>query len=347
MLVIEKVAKVAEKYTCSICDYNTSVKYNFTKHLSTGKHLKNAFGDDSVIVGDIKSSKYICSNCDKEYNSNNGLWCHKKKCKVVNTVLSNYNQLNPNEDTNGILTNAIVSLITQNNELRNLILEQNKQTLELTTQTITDISKHITTELINAVKTGGIGTNNTIMNNSNNNNTLTNNNSHNTTFNLHFFLNETCKDALNINEFIQNIKVSNEDLEETARLGYSGGISRIFINELNQLDITKKPIHCSDAKRETVYIKENDIWEKDDEEKTRLTNAIKQTARKNIQQIFEWEKLHPICKTDPDSRYGRLYNKIILNSMSGGTIEEQVLNINKVIKNIVKHVVIDKQLMIT
>ena len=340
MSVIEKVAKVEVKYSCSICDYNTSVKFNYTKHLSTGKHLKRAFGDGYVIFGDGKSSKYICCNCDKEYNSNNGLWCHKKKCKVVNTILPN--DLNTNEDANGILTNAIISLITQNNELRNLILEQNKQTLELTAQSITDISKHITTELINAVKSGGIGT----TNNNNNNNTLTNNNSHNTTFNLHFFLNETCKDALNINEFIQNIKVSNEDLEETARLGYSGGISRIFINELNQLDITKKPIHCSDAKRETVYIKENDIWEKDDEEKTRLINAIKQTARKNFQQIFEWEKLHPMCKSDPDSRYGRLYDKIILNSMSGGTIEEQVCNINKVMKNIVKHTVIDKQSMI-
>ena len=325
--------KLSTFYKCITCDYITSRKSDYVKHMSTDKHLRQqkATKDSQKLSTKIPDelSSYDCE-CGKNYKNRSSLWKHKKKqnCHTIE---------DHNKKETNILTNAIIELIKQNNDLRHIVLEQNQHT----SNSLTDISKHITTELINAVKTGGIGTTN------NNNNTLTNNNSHNTTFNLHFFLNETCKDALNINEFIQNIKVSNEDLEETARLGYSGGISRIFINELNQLDITKKPIHCSDAKRETVYIKENDIWEKDDEEKTRLTNAIKQTARKNIQQIFEWEKLHPICKTDPDSRYGRLYNKIILNSMSGGTIEEQVLNINKVIKNIVKHVVIDKQLMIT
>ena len=334
MLGNAEMPKICHRFYCEKCDYGTSKKSSMDNHVHSIKHR-------SVTNGNalIPKLKYTCKKCKKSYINNAGLWKHNKKCSA--TTPHHINTEDSNEEPNGILTNAIVSLITQNNELRNLILEQNKQTLELTTQTITDISKHITNELINAVKTSGIGSNNNIMNNS-----MNNNNSHNTTFNLHFFLNETCKDALNINEFIQNIKVSNEDLEETARLGYSGGISRIFINELNQLDITKKPIHCSDAKRETVYIKENDIWEKDDEEKTRLINAIKQTARKNFQQIFEWEKLHPMCKSDPDSRYGRLYDKIILNSMSGGTIEEQVCNINKVMKNIVKHTVIDKQSMI-
>jgi len=202
-----------------------------------------------------------------------------------------------------------------------------------------DISKHITTELINAVKSGQLG------NTNNSNNILTNNNSNNTTFNLQFFLNETCKDAINIDEFINNIKITNADLEETARLGYSGGISRIVMNELNSMEVTKKPIHCSDVKRETIYIKENNTWQKDDDTKTKLVSAIKQIARKNYMHIIEWAKDNPSHK-DYDSKIGKLYNKIITNSMNGINETEQIDNIKKIVKTIIKSSAIDKQLLV-
>jgi len=387
--------KKGDIYECKICDYSTSKKYNWEKHIDSTKHSKKiivANGNTIISLGaDTGIKQHLCNICSKCYFSRAGLWKHSSKhhsnniatffpendtqiqsdvlrcsnmpfslsvvtdinssttslpsTSLLNTSLPIISATSFPEESN-VLTNAIVSLIAQNAELQNMILEQNKmqieqnkhniehnqQRLELTSQTLTDISKHISSELINAVKMGQLGTVNNTMTNINN------------TFNLQIFLNETCKDALNIDEFIENIKVTNADLEETARLGYSGGISRIFLNELNALDITKKPIHCSDAKRETIYIKDNNVWEKDDEDKSRLTKAVKQAARKNYMHIFEWEKDYPQCKKDPDSKVAKLYNKIICNSMSGSSGAEQIDNVNKIVKIIIRASIIDKQL---
>ena len=344
--------KLPDKLYCEYCDYISYHKGDFNKHIRTRKHHWKLSGTILEIPGEkLPESEHTTSNihdclCGKTYKTSSGLWKHKKLCQNININKNKNIIMEPNQ----IISNAIIELIKQNNDLKNLILEQNsnrndftleqtKYNTELTTQVISDVSKHITTEIINAVKMGNLGVVNNTMTNSHNN---TNNNS----FNLNLFLNETCKDAMNIDEFIQKIKISDEDLEETARLGYSGGISRIFIKELNSLDITQKPIHCSDVKRETVYIKDNNKWEKDDDDKSKLILAVKKTAHKNLLQLFEWEKTHPMCKKDPDSLSGRLYNKIILNSMSGGTIEEQLQNINKVVKSIIKTTIIDKQYLI-
>jgi hypothetical protein len=175
------------------------------------------------------------------------------------------------------------------------------------------------------------------------NNTTNNNTTNNTTnnFNLQFFLNETCKDAINLVDFVKSLQVQLVDLEETARLGYTEGVSKIFINGLNKLDVCKRPIHCSDAKRETLYIKDQDEWTKEDTNKTHLTKAIKTVANKNIQQIFEWQKKYPEYN-DPESKQSDKYMEMICNTMSGSSIEEQEKNMNKIIKNITKEVVIDK-----
>jgi len=341
-----------QQYYCDICDYNTCRKSDINRHLKSKCHFKremrkkNAQNAQNAQINNIdtithidtinqvditdknasrdnnNAKHYKCETCDKIYVNSGGLWKHKQKCTVIKEQ--------ENED---VLTNAIINLLSQHNELRNIVMEQNKQNFELTTQTINDISKHITSELVNAVKTNftpSVINNNNTMNNSNN------------TFNLNLFLNETCKDALNIDEFINNIQVTNADLEETARLGYSNGIGRIFVNELNALDITKKPIHCSDMKRETIYIKENNVWEKDNNDKTKLVEAIKKVARKNYMHIFEWEKMYPKCKTDFDSKERKLYNKIVSNSMIGGTDAEITDNINKIVKIVIKNSVIDK-----
>jgi len=178
------------------------------------------------------------------------------------------------------------------------------------------------------------------MGNNNNNNNTTNSN--NKTFNLQFFLNEECKDALNISEFVNSIKMDLNDLETTGKLGYVEGVSRIINKNLHKLDQTKRPIHCSDAKREILYIKnDDDKWVKGTETKPVLTKAIKQVANENIRQIGEWRKKHPDC-TDSDSNKNTMYLNIVSNAMSGGTSEEQGKNYEKIISNIAKEVVIEK-----
>ncbi len=204
-------------------------------------------------------------------------------------------------------TDLVKMLIKENSDFKNIILEIVK-----------------TVQPINTT------------NNTNNNNNTTNN------FNLQFFLNDTCKDAINLVDFVNSLQVKLKDLEETAVLGYSEGVSRIFINGLNALDINKRPIHCSDAKRETLYIKEHNEWTKEDSDKTHLSQAIKTVGKKNIQQIFEWQKKYPDYN-DPSSRDSDRYMKMICNTMSGSTQEEQSKNLDKIIKNITKQVVIDKK----
>ena len=163
-------------------------------------------------------------------------------------------------------------------------------------------------------------------------------------FNLNVYLNEECKDALNLVEFVEGLKVSLSDLEETAKIGYTEGVSRIFINGLNELEVNKRPIHCSDGKREVLYIKESDEWSKEDEKKSHLTKAIKKVSNKNIKQIYEWQKKYPNYK-DPESKESDRYMEMIYNTMSGSTTEEQESNMNKIIKNITKKTIIDKSMI--
>jgi hypothetical protein len=168
---------------------------------------------------------------------------------------------------------------------------------------------------------------------------VTNNTTNN--FNLNVFLNEKCKDAVNLMDFVDSLNVKLKDLEYTARLGYSEGISQIFINELSEMDVHRRPIHCSDSKREIIYIKDHDLWEKEDENKTKLTKAIKIVGNKNIQQIGEWQKANPEYN-DPSSKQNDRYMKMICNAMSGSTKEESEKNYEKIIKNIAKEVIINK-----
>ena len=172
-------------------------------------------------------------------------------------------------------------------------------------------------------------------------NNINTNNSHNKTFNLQVFLNETCKDALNIQDFVSSIQFNLEDLENTGRKGYIEGISNIILKNLNRLEQYLRPIHCSDYKREVLYIKDNNKWEKECESKPILTNAIKTIANGNIKQIKEWRDKNPDC-TDSDSKKNNLYLKIVSNSMNGTTEEESQKNLSKIISNVAKEVVIDK-----
>ena len=213
----------------------------------------------------------------------------------------------------------IVNDVKDKDSIINLLLTQNK-------------------DLIDLLKNG-------IINNTNNNNNITNinkttNNDHKT-FNLNIFLNETCKDAMNIDEFVSSIKVNIEELENTGRQGYIEGISNIILKRLNNLEQDFRPIHCSDAKREVFYIKDNNEWQKENENKPILKRAIKVIANENIKQIQHWRDKHPDC-TKSDSKKNNLYLKIVSNSMNGSTEEESCKNIDKIISNIAKEVIIDK-----
>ena len=290
-LVTKSCSKVAQQYNCYICDYNTSKKSSYQKHLSTSKHSHLTIGD---AIGDAKScsQKYSCDNCSKIYYSRNGLWSHRKKCINSKTTINL-----ENKDA------LIIQLLQQNSELQKSLIEMSKEKS---------------------------------INNSNNTN-----NSHNKTFNLNFFLNETCKDALNISDFVSSIKPTLDELEYTGRQGYVAGISNIIIKKLNSLEEYIRPIHCCDSKREILYIKENDEWNKETDEKPILTKAIKMVANENIKNIKEWRDAHPHC-TDSDSQKNNLYLKIVSNSMCGLDKEETNKNMNKIISNVAKEVIIEK-----
>jgi len=248
--------------------------------------------------------KYICTICSKAFNDRAGLWRHEKMpCEPQESSSETTNHHNEPPD-------FTMKLIEQNQELI-------KQLVEL--------SKNQT---------------NNITNNTNNSNN-SNNSNNNTSFNLNFYLNDTCKDALNMNEFVDSLVLNLNDLEETVRVGYANGISKIFINGLKKLDVCKRPLHCSDAKRSTLYVKNADQWIKETDEKPILTKAIKQVANKNIQNIFEWQKKNPEYR-DPESKQNDRYNKLICETMSGSTTEEQLKNYEKIVSNVVKEVSIVK-----
>jgi len=243
--------------------------------------------DDNVK----NEKKYICENCEKEYNDRAGLWRHKKKCQETNI------EIYKDEPTDKEL---IVMLLKQNSQL----IEQNAE-----------LTKN--------------GIHNTTISN--------NTNSLNKTFNLQFFLNETCKDAMNIMDFVDSIKLQLTDLEKVGEIGYVEGITNIITTNLKALDVTQRPIHCTDKKRETLYIKDEDKWEKENEEKKKIRKAIKKVANKNIMLLQKFKEVHPDCGKST-SKFSDQYNKIIIESMD--TDKE---NEDKIIKNISKNVTIDKE----
>jgi len=303
------VPKSSKNLCCDLCDYNTSRQSQYDRHLATAKHQQMENDSKMVENGSSvvpKSSNFQCI-CGKIYKYDSGFYRHKKACdfKEPTTQTNNTAQLS---DTNKQLTTAILQIVTNNDEFKKIILEQNKQLMELAKSSNPQI-----------------GNNNNI-------------NSHNK-FNINVFLNEKCKDALNISDFVSQLNIGVKDLEETGRLGFADGISKIFINGLNQLDIYNKPLHCNDAKREVLYIKDSDKWTKEEDGKPILTKAIKEVASKNIKQIFEWQKLHSEYN-DPRSKQNDKYLQIVCESMSGSTKEESEKNYNKIIRKLAKETVI-------
>jgi len=302
-LVAKSGTKVANIYYCEKCDYECSKIYNWKKHIVTSKHTLEINGHDLVAKSGKKWQSYSCEKCTKNFNTNSGLWKHKKTCNINE---SSINELNNIDITD---SNIIIQLIKQNEDFKNLLIEQNKTILEL--------SK-----------------NNSITNNNNNIN------SHNKSFNLNFFLNETCKDAMNIMDFVDSIKLQLSDLESVGKLGYIEGISKIIVSNLNSLDETKRPVHCADSKREVMYVKDDNKWEKESADKTKLRNAIKRVTQHNTKLLKEFRIKYPGCDKS-DSKYSTKYDKLTLEAF-GGKGDDYEGKENKIIRNIAKNVIIDK-----
>ena len=306
------------KYKCEYCDITTNNKKDYDKHIMTSKHKNKCAVNTSLTkspkISQTQQNNFICDLCGKNYKSRVGVWKHKKSC-----ILDNKNQTTneisqpTNVVTNCIITTDIVlELIKDNKEMKQIILEQNNT-------------------INNLVKNG-------ITNNNTNNNIITNSN--NKTFNLQFFLNETCKDAMNITDFVDSLNLELSDLEDVGKVGYIEGISNIIIKNLKSMDETKRPVHCTDKKRETIYIKDQGQWEKEDDNKTKLKKTIRKVANKNIRLINQFREKYPECKKS-ESSISDKYNKMIIEAMGGpgdNTAEKE----EKIIRNIAKNVVIEK-----
>lgn len=299
-------AKSSKKFQCLFCDYYTSRKCQMDRHNLTAKHIKLTHG--LHLVDDlVPQHNYIC-DCGKQYNLRQSLWKHKKICDQIKSSESS----GPEDESElKILTNLVKDVIKQNID----VIKQNQD---------------LTNKIVDICKTGQP-----------NNISHSNIHSNNKTFNLQFFLNETCKDAMNISEFVESIKFQISDLEHTGNTNFVEGISNVVLNNLKDLDTRQRPIHCSDNKREILYIKDDNQWIKDDEPNNKMSKVIKQIANKNMKQIPEWVKNNPDCY-DSSSKKNDTYLKIVCNSMSGGTELEQKNNISKIISRVAKEVVIDK-----
>jgi len=315
-------SKKFQIFKCTDCDYSTSRKSQYDRHLSTLKHKKEtnvakiAEKEDKIVL----PGSYLCE-CGKEYKYRQGLWKHSKICEFKKSSEKSVEE----DDDNSNLKLLTSELVKDYDE---------KAELKLLTELVKDVIKHnqdLTNKIIDLCQTSQ--TNNTIAN--------SNVHSNNKTFNLQFFLNETCKDAMNISDFVESIKFQIKDLEHVGEAGFVEGISDVVLDNLNDLDTVQRPIHCSDNKREILYIKDNNEWVKDDQSNTKMSKIIKQIAHKNMKIIPEWVKKHPDCY-DSSAKSNDKYLQIVSNSMSGGTELEQKTNINKIISRVAKEVTIDK-----
>ena len=313
----KKSLKVANRFECNICYYNTSKRSDFNKHLSTRKH-KNNVNDSKMIENEGKISQKIAKldslyscECGKQYKYDSGYYRHKKTCHMNSIKVQNNIQNKNNEhDKNKYNENS-------NQDLMLLILKENKELKQM----IIDVCK-------NGLVTNNVNSNNVIHNKNKN-------------FNLQFFLNETCKDAMNISDFVENIKIQLEDLEKVGKLGYVEGISNIIVKNLEDIDVNRRPLHCSDVKRETMYIKDEDKWEKDSEQKEKMKHVVRQISKKNSQMIPEYKAKYAECSLHSDSKIGKDYGNIIVECV-GGMDDNMMKKENDIIKQVASKVAIVK-----
>jgi len=312
--------KVSDKYFCSICDYRCIKKYNWERHISTSKHIK----EKKEIEMKLKTSKNeqtdITCECGKNYKNKSGLWKHQKKCKI--------------SEEKSKVTEENITLVTEEKEAsyeeKQQKPEEELRELKTMFMKMIEINQDLQKQIVELAKESK-----SVINSNNTTNTTNNK------FNLNIFLNEKCKDAFNITDFINGIDVGFKDFENFGRLGYVGSINNILIRELKGLDVYKRPIHCSDLKREVIHVKDNDTWVKDDDKK-HMKRAIKLIEHKNIKLVPEWLKANPKAD-DISTKKHEEYMKILDNSMGEMKDEDNERNYDKIIRNVAKEILIDKE----
>jgi len=298
---MESCQEVAQEYFCKSCYYKTCKTSSWKKHLITSKHQNTINTINLTISKDAHKKCYHKCCCGKIYKHFSSLWNHKKKCQY---------QLDECELVQNMTDKELIMyLLKENKEFKELILDQSNKMLELASKPYSTI----------------------------NNNNCNNNNKQ---FNLQVFLNEKCKNAMNMSDFLDTIQINEEDFENIGKLGYIQGISNIFIKGLKDLDETMRPLHCNDIKRETLYIKDNDVWNKDDN-KHKIRNAIALIAHKNFKYIPVWQEANP-SSFDVTTKKNDLYMKIA-NQVTTAITPDDESGINKIIRNVASKVVIDKE----
>ena len=304
---IQLCKNIDKKFVCESCNFKCCLKTDYQRHVLTSKHQKSTFFQQKYVKNIF--SKFTCENCHKEYKERSGLWKHKKICLTNNSsqmIMEKANEKEKEEDIKHdmqLLTGLVMEMMKSNQELQK--------------------------NLIEACKNNNVTTSNTQISNS-----MVNSN--NKTFNLQFFLNETCKDAMNITDFVNSLQLQLTDLEGVGKNGFVQGISNIIVKNLKTLDVTKRPVHCSDQKREVMYVKDENQWFKEEPNNQKLKKAINQIAHKNICMIPEWKAKYPDC-VFADSKKSDQYNHIIYESM-----DQNEINSDKIIKKIAKEVTIEK-----
>jgi hypothetical protein len=309
-MVAKSCEKLLSKFSCEECEYSTSKKSSYDKHIGTWKHMNTINTIKYNKIDNVKKEKEYTCVCGKNYKHNASLFNHKKKC------------IEPEKNSETNVTdgssNIIEFLLKETSEYKNIIMELVKSNTDLQKQMI---------DVCQQSQTG-------INNNQNNTNSL--NTTNNKIFNLQLFLNEECKDAMNMSEFINTIEVQLSDLENISKKGYVEGMSNIIIKKLNDTDIYKRPMHCSDAKRETLYVKEEDKWEKEGPENSKMIKAVHSVDKKNYKMLNTWKDANPKC-LDGQTKQCDAYMKLMSKVMDGDKE-----NVNKVIKRVAKEIIIEK-----
>ena len=304
-----------ESFSCKNCDFTCRYISDWNRHIVTRKHLtqspqeikENEWKQNSASL--TSPQTFTCVNCNRNFQSSSGLWKHQKKCN------NNKNLETIKEQAKSIVDKdeLIMFLIKECTDYKNLLIEQQNKMFEQQTMMMKVIENGTT---------------------SHSHNTTTN--SHNKAFNLQFFLNETCKDAMNITDFVESIKLQLSDLEKMGEVGYVEGISNIITTNLKALDVTQRPVHCTDKKRETMYIKDENQWEKEDDNKTKLRKAIQKIADKNIRLLPQFREKYPSYK-DSSSKISDKYDKMVVEAMVCDNEKD-----NKIIRNISNITTIEK-----
>ena len=303
-------------YNCEPCNFTTDNKTDYERHLTRKKHIVK-----SMPINENPSSisnTYICPSCYKSFKCRTTIYKHKAICKDAKITADSTATASVASTATTPTEHYLCEVLTKNFTNAMLMLFQQNAEFQ--------------GKMMELCKSGGVSNSN---NTTNSNNTLTNCN--NPTFNMNLFLNEKCKDAMNMKDFVNSIQLNMTDLENVGRLGYVEGMSNIFIDNLQKTDVYKRPIHCSDIKRETLYVKENNQWEREGPNHQKMTNAVLAVEQKNVALVNEWAKANPRCmnsNTRENEKYFRLSN--------AATDGEKDGNIDKVIRKVAKKVIVNK-----